>query len=75
MIAVSGVLNYAIPFGLYLAAIARIDVSEAAQHLALIPVFGVVGAVVFLGESITTGALIGAAVIVASVTVAVRAGR
>jgi drug/metabolite transporter (DMT)-like permease len=75
VIALSGVLNYAIPFGLYLAAIARIDVSEAARYLTLIPVFGVIGAVVFLGESFTIGALLGTAVIVASLAAAVRTER
>jgi drug/metabolite transporter (DMT)-like permease len=72
VIAVSGILNYALPFGLYLAALTRIDVTKAAQYLTLIPVFGVVGAVSFLGESVSAGALAGTVVIVASLAVATR---
>jgi drug/metabolite transporter (DMT)-like permease len=75
VIAVSGILNYALPFGLYLAALTRIDVAKAAQYLTLIPVFGVVGAVGFLGESVSVAALAGTVVIVASLAVATRSTR
>jgi drug/metabolite transporter (DMT)-like permease len=75
VVAGSGILNYALPFGLYLAALARIDVTKAAQYLTLIPVFGVVGAVTFLGESVSAGALVGTLVIVASLAVATRSDR
>jgi drug/metabolite transporter (DMT)-like permease len=75
VLAASGILNYALPFGLYLAALTRIDVAQAAQYLTLIPVFGVVGAVAFLGESVSAGALAGTVLIVASLTVATRRAR
>jgi len=75
VIAASGILNYALPFGLYLAALTRIDVAKAAQYLTLIPVFGVAGAVAFLGESVSAGALAGTVVIVASLAVATRSTR
>lgn len=72
VVAGSGVLNYALPFTLYLAALTRIDVTTAAQYLTLIPVFGVVGAVTLLGDAVSAGAIVGTTVIVASLAVAVR---
>lgn len=75
VVAGSGILNYALPFGLYLAALTRIDVAKAAQYLTLIPVFGVSGAVAFLGESVSAAALAGTALIVASLAIATRADR
>ena len=50
---VAGVVNYALPFWLYLTALTRMPVARAATYLTLIPVFGVAGAVVVLGERVT----------------------
>lgn len=46
----SGIVQYALAFWLYLQAIKTIPVSIAAQFLSLVPVFGVCGAYLFLGE-------------------------
>lgn len=51
--AVAGVVNYALPFWLYLTALTRMPVARAATYLTLIPVFGVLGAVVVLNERVT----------------------
>lgn len=50
--ALSGVVNYALPFWLYLSALTRMPVARAATYLTLIPVFGVLGSVALLGERI-----------------------
>ena len=46
----SGIMQYALAFLLYLIALQKIPVSHAAFYIALIPVFGVVSAVVLIGE-------------------------
>jgi drug/metabolite transporter (DMT)-like permease len=71
----SGVLNYAIPFGLYLTALRHLDVVEAARYLTLIPVFGVGAATLFLGEPLAGGQLIGAAMVVVSLGVLAHVQR
>lgn len=43
--ALSGIVNYSLPFWLYLVAIRSLPVGVAAQFLALAPVFGVPGGV------------------------------
>lgn len=62
--AVSGVVNYALPFWLYLSALTRMPVARAAMYLTLIPVFGVLGSVVLLGESVTWLDLLGGVLVV-----------
>jgi uncharacterized membrane protein len=62
----SGILNYALPFGLYLAALRHLHVSTAAGYLSLIPVMGLAGSFLFLGEQPTAIQLLGAAVVAAS---------
>ncbi|MBD2536176.1 DMT family transporter [Nostoc flagelliforme FACHB-838] len=52
-IVVSGIIQYALAFWLYLQAIKTIRVSIAAQFLSLIPIFGVGGAYLFLGERLS----------------------
>lgn len=46
----SGVLQYALAFFLYLVALQNLPVSHAAFYLTLVPVFGVLSAVMVLGE-------------------------
>ncbi|MBD2249286.1 DMT family transporter [Nostoc sp. FACHB-888] len=53
LIVVSGIIQYALGFWLYLQAIKTIRVSIAAQFLSLIPIFGVGGAYLFLGERLS----------------------
>lgn len=71
----AGILNYAIPFWLYLTALTRMPVASAAAFLTLIPVFGVVLAVVLLGEPATGLQWLGAAVVVASLALGTRLDR
>jgi drug/metabolite transporter (DMT)-like permease len=63
--AVSGIVNYALPFWLYLSALTRMPVSRAATYLTLIPVFGVLGSVVVLGDGIGWLDVVGSALVVA----------
>ena len=67
----SGILQYALPFWLYLAAIRVIPVSRAAIWLTLTPVFGVAGGVAFLDETVAPSQAVGAALIL----LAIGAGR
>ncbi|WP_020579709.1 DMT family transporter [Actinopolymorpha alba] len=60
----SGILNYALPFWLYLTALTRMPVARAATYLTLIPIFGVLGAVLVLGERVTWLDLIGGVLVV-----------
>lgn len=71
----SGVLNYALPFALYLAALRHLNVSTAASYLSLIPVMGLVGSVVFLGEQPTGIQVVGAAIVAASLFAVGRMDR
>lgn len=71
--AIAGVLNYALPFWLYLTALTRMPVARAATYLTLIPVFGVFGAVLVLGERLTWLDLVGGALVVGSLVVDARA--
>lgn len=66
--ALSGVVQYALAFWLYLSAIRLMPVSIAAQFLSLIPVFGVGGAYLFLGERLTLVQGLGMAITIATVS-------
>ena len=70
--AVSGIVQYAMAFWLYLYALRRLPANVAALYLALIPVFGVGAAYAFLGESLVLVQWIGAVLIVASAAAVVR---
>lgn len=70
--AVSGIVQYAMAFWLYLYALRRLPANIAALYLALIPVFGVGAAYAFLGESLVLVQWIGAVLIVASAAAVVR---
>jgi drug/metabolite transporter (DMT)-like permease len=62
--AAAGILNYALPFWLYLTALTRMPVARAATYLTLIPVFGVLGAVLVLGERVMWLDLVGGVLVV-----------
>lgn len=62
----SGVLQYAVPFWLYLRAVSVLPVGQAALLLTLSPVFGVAGGMAFLGESLAWSQAAGAALILAA---------
>ena len=71
----SGVIQYALAFWFYLLALRRLSVGSAALFLALIPVFGIGGATVFLGESITGLQGLGCALIIGAILSTARSGR
>lgn len=60
----SGVIQYSAAFVLYLTALKSFSAPEAAQYLTLIPVFGMAGAMMFLGETLTLAQLVGAGLII-----------
>ena len=62
--AVSGIVNYALPFWLYLSALTRMPVTRAASYLTLIPVFGVLGSVLVLGDGFGWLDLLGSGLVV-----------
>lgn len=68
MAALSGIVQYALAFWLYLSTIRLIPLSIAAQFLSLIPVFGVGGAYLFLGERLTLGQGVGMIVTIGAVS-------
>ena len=65
--ALTGIGGFALSFLLFNSVIAGVDAGWAAVVLNLIPVFGVAGAVTFLGESVTGREGIGAVLVGASV--------
>ena len=70
--ALSGIVQYALAFWLYLFALQHLRASVAAFYLALIPVFGIAAASVFLGESLSPVQWAGAVLIVLSVAAVSR---
>ncbi|HWZ44391.1 MAG TPA: DMT family transporter [Candidatus Saccharimonadales bacterium] len=62
--AISGIVQYALAFWFYLIALRKLRANLAAVSLALIPVFGVGGAWVFLGEPLTGVKIAGVGIIV-----------
>jgi drug/metabolite transporter (DMT)-like permease len=68
-------LSYLIPFGLYLTSAASVPPLLSAQLLALIPISGLAGAAVILGEPITERAFVGALTVVAAVVLLARTDK
>jgi drug/metabolite transporter (DMT)-like permease len=58
--ALSGVLQYAAAFSLYLAAMQRISTGLAGMFLNFVPIFGLAGAYLFLGETLSLSQIAGA---------------
>lgn len=65
--AVSGLVQYALAFWLYLIGLRSLSASAAGLWLTLVPVFGLFGAYIVLGEVPTVIMLVGAVLIVAAV--------
>ena len=63
---VSGIMQYALAFLLYLTALQTVPVSQAAFYVALIPVFGVASAILMIGEQPSFAQWIGAILVIAS---------
>jgi drug/metabolite transporter (DMT)-like permease len=68
----SGVVQYALAFWFYLVGLKTLAPSTAGLFLALTPVFGVTGAIVFLGESIVLLQAIGSVFVIGAVFLAAR---
>jgi drug/metabolite transporter (DMT)-like permease len=66
--AASGVVQYALAFSFYMAALKTIHANVAGGYLNLVPIFGIAGAAFFLGELISTQQLVGAAITLTAVT-------
>lgn len=64
----SGVLYFGLAYWLYLAGLRKVPASLAAISFYLIPVFGVAGGVLFLGERLDTSQWIGVAIVLAAIT-------
>ena len=75
LIIVSGVVQYALGFWFYLMALRHMPLDLAALFLALIPVFGVGGAVAFLGEGVSPQQGLGCLMIVAAVVWSARSEK
>jgi drug/metabolite transporter (DMT)-like permease len=67
-----GVVSTSLTFWLYLTALRHIPPGTAAQFLAITPVTGFVGAVVFLGETMSLQATLGAGVVIFSLVAIAR---
>jgi drug/metabolite transporter (DMT)-like permease len=70
----SGVCLYAIPFSLYLYALQHLHVTTAAPYLCLIPVFGIAGSRLTLGEPISVEQLLGSIIVITSLLASARLG-
>lgn len=71
-IILSGLLYYALAYWLYLRALRSMPASVAGSFFNLIPVFGVMGSLVFLGESLSPLQWLGAALIVGAAMAVLR---
>lgn len=72
--AVSGIVQYAVAFWLYLTGLRHYPASRSGVFLSLVPVFGVGGAAVALGEELALVQWVGAVVVVGAVQAMMRAG-
>ena len=64
---VSGIVQYALAFSLYMAALRTVSANTAGSFLNLVPLFGLAGAFVFLREELSIVQLVGAAVTIVAV--------
>lgn len=62
----SGMLQFALPFWLHLVALRHMPASLFSFFLALVPVFGVAGAMLFLGERLTAIQIAGGVILLAA---------
>jgi drug/metabolite transporter (DMT)-like permease len=70
--ALSGVLYYALAFWCYIIGLKQLPASMVGQFLNLIPIFGVAGAYLFLGERLTVVQAIGGVLILVAVVMVLR---
>lgn len=70
--ALSGIVQYALPFWLYLIGLRRLRASTAGLYLTLTPVFGIAGAFLWLGEQPHAAMLLGTILVLAAVVAGSR---
>ena len=70
--AVSGITYYALAFWFYITGLKRIPASMAGMFINLVPIFGIGGATIFLGERLDAAQWAGAVLILAAVIGVVR---
>jgi len=63
---ISGIMQYALAFLLYLIALQNVPVSQAAFYVALIPVFGVSSAILLIGEQPSFAQWVGGVLVITS---------
>jgi drug/metabolite transporter (DMT)-like permease len=63
---ISGIMQYALGFLLYLISLNELNVSSAAFYIALVPVFSVASAIILIGEQPNNLQWIGAALVLTS---------
>ena len=63
----SGVLYYGLAYWLYLTGLRRVPASIAAASFYLIPIFGVAGGFLFLGERLEPSQWVGAAIVLSAI--------
>ncbi len=68
----SGVLYYGLAYWLYLTSLRRVPASIAAASFYLIPIFGVAGGFLFLGERLEPSQWVGAGLVLAAIAVMLR---
>ncbi len=69
---VSGIVQYALAFWFYLIGLTALEPGTAGLFLALIPVFGICSAALFLGESPVAVQVIGAVLVIVALIIAAR---
>jgi drug/metabolite transporter (DMT)-like permease len=74
-IVLNGILGYSLSYVLFLYALQHLSAGIASSYLLLIPVFGVLGASLFLGEQLILAQLVGGGVIVATLAGLAHGGR
>ena len=68
----SGLIQYALAFWLYIVGLKRIAPGLAGMFLTTTPVFGVLGGMLFLGESLKASQVLGMALVMASLVALLR---
>jgi drug/metabolite transporter (DMT)-like permease len=69
---ITGIVQYALAFSLYLSALRYIPVAHAALYLTLIPIFGVGGSALLLSERLSAPQLVGALLIIGALVLLTR---
>ena len=72
VVIVSGIVQYALAFSLYMRALGSVSANVAGSFLNLMPIFGLAGGFLFLSERLSLVQLLGAAITIVAVTLISR---